>query len=278
MLHRYAVSPDYFRVMGIPLLEGRGLTMQDDWKKPKVAVVSRTAARLLAGDRDPIGRRFSLPDVKDFGMFTIVGVVADTLHDRLDAPPPPQLYLNFLQWPSVIILTIRTPLSPEVMASEVRRELALFDKEAPVFNVHAMDDHLARASAHARRMSLVLAVLAALALALASVGIYAMMTQVVIQKRHEIGVRMALGASPSRVLGMVVRKAMLLAATGAAIGVLAAIAFARVLEQWLVRVSPRDPLTYLAVAGVLGLVALAATWWPARRAAATDPIIALRCE
>jgi ABC-type antimicrobial peptide transport system permease subunit len=178
----------------------------------------------------------------------------------------------------VIILAIRTPLAAEAMASQVRREVALYDKEAPVFAVHAMADHLAGATARARRMSLVLGVLAALALLLASVGIYAVVTQTVVQRRHEIGVRMALGATPSGILGMFVRRAMLLAAAGAAVGMMAAAVLAGVLEQWLVRVSPRDPLTYAAVAGVLGLVALAATFWPARRAAATDPIATLRCE
>ncbi len=205
-------------------------------------------------------------------------MVADTLHDRLDVPPPPQLYISFLQWPSVIVMTIRTPLAPEAMAAQVRREVALYDKEAPVYAVHAMADHLARSTAPARRMSLVLGVLAALALLLASVGIYAVVTQTVARRRHEIGVRLAIGASPSGILGMVLRKAMLLAGAGAAIGVLAAMLLAGVLQQWLVRVSPRDPLTYAAVAGVLGLVALGATWWPARNAAATDPIATLRCE
>jgi predicted lysophospholipase L1 biosynthesis ABC-type transport system permease subunit len=243
-----------------------------------VAILSATAARTLSPGRDPIGRRFLLPDLKEMGTFTIVGVVADTLHDRLDVPPPPQLYISFLQWPSVIILTIRTPLNPETMASQVRREVALYDKEAPVFAVHAMADHLAGATARARRMSLVLGVLAALALLLASVGIYAVVTQTVVQRRHEIGVRMALGASPSGILGMFIRRAMLLAGAGVAVGVMAAFVLAGVLDQWLVRVSPRDPLTYVAVAGVLGLVALGATYWPARRAAATDPIATLRSE
>jgi predicted permease len=278
VLHRYAVSPDYFKVMGIPFLKGRGFTMQDDWKQPNVAILSATGARTLSPGRDPIGRRFFLPELKELGTFTVVGVVADTLHDRLDAPPPPQLYISFLQWPSVIILAIRTPLDPETMANQVRRELASYDKEAPVFAVHAMADHLAGATAPARRMSLVLGVLAGLALLLASVGIYAVVTQTVVQRRHEIGVRMALGASPSGILGMFVGWAMLLAGAGAGIGVLAAVVVAGVLERWLVRVSPRDPLTYVAVAGVVGLVALGATYWPARRAAATDPIATLRCE
>jgi putative ABC transport system permease protein len=278
VLHRYAVSPDYFKVMGIPLLKGRGFTMEDDWKRPNVAIVSATAARTLSPGRDPIGRRFFLPELKEFGPFTIVGVVADTLHDRLDAPPPPQLYISFLQWPSVIVLAIRTPLAPETMASQVRREMALYDKAAPVYAVHAMADHLARATAPARRMSVVLGVLAALALLLAAVGIYAVVTQTVVRRRHEIGVRLALGASPAGILGMFVRRAMLLAGAGAGAGVLAAVVVAGALEQWLVRVSPRDPLTYVAVAGVVGLVALGATYGPARRAAATDPIATLRCE
>ncbi len=278
VLLRYAVSPDYFRVMGIPLLKGRGFTLQDDWGRANVVILNAAAARIVSPDRDPIGRRFVLPDLKNLGAWTVVGVVADTRHDRLDAPPPPQAYVSFLQWPSVIILAIRTPLDPQTMANEVRREVALFDKEAPVYEVHAMEDHIAGATAYTRRISLALAALAALALVLASVGIYAVMTQAVIQKRHEIGVRMALGASPSGVLRMVVRKAMLLTGVGAAIGVVGSVGFARVLRQWLVDVTSWDPLTYAAVALVLGLVALAATYGPARRAGATDPMVVLRCE
>ena len=278
ILHRYAVSPDYFKVMGIPLVKGRGFTMADDWGKPRVAILSATAARLLSPDRDPLGRRFVVPDLEDWGQFTIVGVVADTLHHNLNAAPPPQVYLSFLQWPSVIIMTIRTPLAPEALANEVRREIALFDREAPVYEVHAMEEHLAGVTSYSRRMAVVLCVLAGLALVLASVGIYAVMSQVVTQRRHEIGVRIAVGASPSEVLGMILGKAMLLAGIGAGIGLVGAIASARVLEGWLVGVSATDPLTYAGVSLLLAVVALAASCVPAIRAASTDPIAALRCE
>jgi putative ABC transport system permease protein len=278
VLHRYSVSPDYFKVMGIRLIKGRGFTMADDWRKPNVAILNATAARLYSSDRDPVGRRFVLPDLRDWGSYTVVGVVADTLHDSLSAPPPPQIYLSFLQWPSVIIMTIRTPVDPATMANAVRRKIAEFDKEAPVYEVHAMQDHLTRVTSYARRIAVVLSVLAGLALLLASVGIYAVMAQVVIQRRHEIGVRIAIGASPSGVLKMVLGRAMLLAGIGTAVGLFGAFASARVLERWLVGVTSTDPLTYASLSLLLAVVALIATYWPARRAASTDPIAALRCE
>jgi putative ABC transport system permease protein len=278
ILHRYSVSPDYFKVMGIPMLRGRGFTPADDWRKPNVAILNATAARLYSSDREVVGRRFILPELQAWGQYTVVGVVADTLHDNLNAPPPPQIYLSFLQWPSVIILTIRTPLDPMTMANAVRREVAGFDKEAPVYDVHAMEDHLAGATAHSRRIMTVLVVMAGLALVLASVGIYAVMNQAVLQRKHEIGVRMAVGASPSGVLGMIIRKAMLLTAVGAALGLIGSIVFAQVLKQWLVGVTASDPLTYAGVGVLIAVVSLMASYWPARRAAATDPIAVLRCE
>jgi putative ABC transport system permease protein len=276
-LHRYSVSPDYFKVMGIPLLQGRGFTMADDWGKPKVAIINATAARVCSPDRDPVGRRFTVPNLK-WGEYTIVGVVGDTLHDNLSTPPPPQVYLSFLQWPSTIILTIRTKLDPAKMAGMVQREVARFDKEAPVYDVHAMEDHLAGAVAYSRRIATVLVVLAGLALVLAAVGVYAVMNQAVLQRRHEIGLRIAVGASPSGILGMVIRKAMLLTAVGAGVGLVGSIAFARVLRQWLVGVSASDPLTYAGVGLLIAVMSLLASYWPARRAASTDPIATLRCE
>jgi putative ABC transport system permease protein len=263
--------------MGIRMLKGRSFTLQDDRRQAKVAILSETAARMLSPDRDPLGRSFVV-DFEGYGACTIVGVVADTLHDRLGAPPPPQVYLPFLQWPSVIILTIRTALAPEAMAAAVRREVARFDPGAAVYAVRAMKDHVAQASAQVRQMGRVLAVLAGLALLLAAVGIYAVMTQTVIRKRHEIGVRLALGAPRSSVLGRVLRKAMFLAASGAVVGVVAAFLFVRVLEHWLVGVTTSDPRTYLGAALVLTLVALGAAYWPARRAAVTDPVTVLRSE
>ncbi len=277
-LHRYSVSPDYFKVMGIRLVKGRTFTMADDWRKPIVAILNETAARVCSPDRDPIGRRFFEPLLKDFGPFTIVGVVSDTLHSDLNTPPPPQIYVSFLQWPSEIILTIRTPLDPGSIANAVRREVALFDKEAPVYNVRLMTDYLADARAYSRRMTIALAVLAGLALVLASVGIYGVMTQIVVQRTREIGVRIAVGASPAGVLRMIIGKSILLTAIGAGFGLLGALAFARVLQKWLVGVTSTDPLTYGVVSVLLVLVALAATYWPARRAASTDPITALRCD
>ncbi len=278
IVHRYSVSPDYFRVMGIPVLKGRVFTMGDNRNQPRVALLNATTARQLSPDRDPIGRRFVIPDFSDYGPCTVVGVVADTLHERLGAPAPTQVYLPFLQWPMGLTLVIRTALAPAVMGETVRRELVRFDKEAAVHGVRGMQEHLAHAIAQPRQMNRVLALMAGLALILASAGIYAVMTQTVIRKRHEIGVRLALGATSSSILRLVLRKAMLLAACGGAAGVVAALYCTRVLQQWLVGVGPGDPLTLLIVALVLGLVALGAAYWPARKAASTDPMVVLRSE
>lgn len=277
IVHRYAVSPDYFRALGIPVLKGRSFTREDDLTQPKVAILNATTARKLSPDRDPIGRRIVIPDFADLGPCTVVGIVGDTLHERLDAPPPTQVYLPFQQsLAGGLNLVIRTALAPAVMGEMARQEMAGFDAEAAVHAVRAMDDYLGQAIARPRQMNRVLATLAGLAVLLAAVGIYSVMTQSVLRKRHEIGVRLAVGASPFSILGMVLRKAMILTALGAAAGMVAALYCTRVLQQWLVGVTSGDPLTYTAVALVLGLVALVAAYCPARRAAATDPMVVLR--
>jgi putative ABC transport system permease protein len=198
---------------------------------------------------------------------------------RLEEEPEAALYVPFTQRATnVMSVALKTRVPPGSLVGPLREALQKLDPEVPLTEVATVPELVYRSLADRRVLTLTLSLFALLPLVLAAVGLFAVLAYHVSRRRHEIGVRMALGASPAGVLGMFVRRAMLLAAAGAAVGALAAAALAGVLEQWLVRVSPRDPLTYAAVAGVLCLVALGATYWPARRAAATDPIATLRCE
>jgi putative ABC transport system permease protein len=271
-------TPHYFRTMGIPLLKGRGFTERDNEKAPKVILINQTMARRYFGGEDPLGKRmiigWGVPEWRQ-----IVGVVGDVKYDRLDAEAGDEFYVPHAQVPLTWMrLVVRGTGNLTNMAAALRAAVASLDKDLPVSNLRTMEQVLAESVAQPRFRTLLLGVFAGLALILAAVGLYGVMTYSVAQRTDEIGIRMALGAERRDVLELVVGQGMTLVLTGVAIGLAAAFALTRVLSSLLYGVRATDLTTFLAVSLLLVAVALLACYIPARRAAAVDPIVALRYE
>jgi len=276
-VYRYSVTGDYFKVMSIPMVRGRTFSSADNVDAPRVAVISEATARQFWPNQDPIGKTFRIVNFETFS-FTVIGIVRGTRHESPQAPVPSQMYLSQHQWPASLTLAIRTPLPADQVASLVREKVAEFDNEAPVSEVSQMNEHLTKNMSHGRQVTLLISVFAGLALILAMVGIYGVMAHAVSQQTRDIGLRIAVGASPRLVLRMIIGRALVLCVIGVVVGVAGAVALTRWLENWLYGVTATDPLTYLAISGLIILVGAAATFRPARRAASVDPITALRCE
>ena len=283
------VSAGYAQAMGVPLLRGRFITERDTKDTPRVAVIDEYLARDLFGDEDPVGKRMTIPGNDKMAdiPFEIVGVVGHVKHFGLDAPKeiPFQFYMPYVQIPDDFItgllgmgLVARTAGDPAAMAAPVKEAILAVNKDQPVVAVRTLEQVLSDSLAQRRFTMLLLGLFAGLALVLASVGIYGVMSYTVAQRTHEIGVRMALGARHGDVLRMVVRQGMMLAGTGVAIGLAVALALTRLLSSFLFGVSATDPLTFVAIPLALAGVALVACFVPARRATRVDPMVALRYE
>jgi putative ABC transport system permease protein len=284
---RYTVSPDYFRTLGIELLKGRVFAAQDTPDAQPVVIIDEMLARQYFPDEDPLGKRMrqALPDAPSL---EIVGVVRHVEHDSLDgqAPARAQFYLNFHQIPvgrlptqvRRISLLVRTEVEPSSLAPAVRGRVAVLNKDQGVFNVRTMEQLVAQSVAPRRFSMLLLTVFAAVALVLAGVGIYGMMSYAVAQRSREIGVRMALGAQVSDVLRLVIVQGMKLVLVGVALGLVASVALTQTIKSLLFGVSATDPATFAAIALLLALVALLACFVPARRATRVNPLTALRGE
>jgi putative ABC transport system permease protein len=284
---RYTVSPGYFETMGIELLKGRGFSAQDTPTTPLVIIIDEALAQQHFQNEDPIGKRMA--QSSNFTpIYEIVGVVKHVEQDNLDSQGnrTPQFYLNFNQIPPdrlpgftrrINVLT-RTDIEPSSLASAVRGEIAALNKSQPVFNVRTMEQIVSQSVAPRRFSMLLLSVFAVVALALASIGIYGMMSYAVAQRTREIGLRMTLGAQRGNVLWLVIGQGMKLAIIGVALGLVAAIALTRTMKSLLFGVSATDPVTFIGIALLLATVALLACWIPARRATKVDPMVALRYE
>jgi putative ABC transport system permease protein len=274
------VTPDYFKTMKIPLIEGRFFNETDNERSLPVIIINESMARRHWKDESPIGKRIKqgFPQ-SDNPYRQIVGVVADVKQGALDSEQDTEVYLPFEQSPSSnMSLVVRTNLNPSQMAAAVRQEISAIDKDQPVVNVQTMNKLLSDTMANRRFSTLLLGIFAALALVLASVGVYGVISYSVTSRTHEVGIRRALGANKSDILRLVVGQAMALAMTGVAIGIAGAFALTRLMSSLLFQVSATDAITFLTVALLIAVVALVASFIPARRAAKVDPVIALRYE
>jgi predicted permease len=271
------VTPDFFRTMQIPLLQGRQFTTQDTKGTPGVIIINDILARMCWPGEDPIGKHFTVGFEKT--PREIVGVVASIKQTRLDAAGRPAMYMPHLQSPgSGMTVLVRTSGAPLAMAAAVREQVWAIDKNVPVTHLQTMDQVFGDSVAQPRFSMLVVGLFAALALVLASVGIYGVMAYSVSRRAHEIGVRMALGARTGQVLKLVLKEGMTLTLMGIAVGLFGAFALTRLMATLLFGVSAKDPFTFISVAALLAAVALVACYIPARRATKVDPLVALRYE
>ncbi len=268
---------NYFEAMGIPILRGRGFTADDLPTTPPVAVINDTMARRLFPGESPVGQRVRLGPSPTSGWVEIVGVIGDVRHLGLEREPAPELYVHYLQNPPVNpFIVIRTARDPAVLTELVRAEARAMDKDLPLYDIRTMMDVRSASVAERRFILLLVGVFGVLALALAAVGVYGVMSVVVTERTREMGVRLALGARASQVLGLVVGQAARLALLGVAIGVLTAMTLAPLLASQLYGVRPIDPVTFAGVPVVLITIATIAALVPAVRAMRLDPIAALR--
>ncbi len=284
MVDKPVVSPGYFRAMGIRMLRGRDFDERDNETGPGVVIVSESVARRLWPGEDPIGKRIAMrdhPAPKDW--MNVIGVVDDIRQETLKQPPDPAIYVPYQQVTSPFFLShmtfaVRRASHSESVAQAMRAALRETDKEQPVETIATMQDLIAASTAEPLFETRLLAAFSTIALLLAAIGIYGMLAYSVTERTREIGIRMALGAVKSDVVGMVLRHTLALAGVGIVFGLAGALAVSRALAKFLYNVSPTDAATLLGVTFVLAAVALIAAWIPARRAAGVDPAVALRYE
>jgi putative ABC transport system permease protein len=278
---RYIASPGYFHTMGIPLLRGRLFSEADAAENDHVAIISEMTARQIFPGENPLGKRIQLGGRHDDKPWaTIVGVVGDVHQYGLDAPTTPQAYLLYSQSPFnyATVLAVRSSVAQAALTRAVEEQIWAVDKNTLVFNPSWMSQILAHSLVQRRFTMSLLAGFGVLALLLAAVGIYGVMSYTVAQRTSEIGIRMALGAQTSDMLRLVTRDGVLQAGVGLLAGLAASVALTRILASQLFAVSALDPFTFASVAVVLIVVAMAACYIPARRAMRVDPVVALRHE
>lgn len=277
-----SVAGEYFTTMGIPLLAGRAFSTEDRPEAPMVAVVNQSMAHQYFPNQDPIGARFRWARGNEPRWITIVGVVGDVRHFGFQIDEQPAAYTAYEQqdqpWKRWMTLVIRSNAEQAALLAQVKSQLWTVDSQIPVTRVKSMTEVMAGSLAEQRFNMALLGLFAAVALTLAAVGIYGVMSYSVTQRTHEIGVRMALGANQKSVVALVMRQGLTLTATGVALGLAAAFGLTRVMSSLLFGVSATDPVTFAIISLLLAGVALAACFVPARRATNVDPMIALRYE
>jgi putative ABC transport system permease protein len=274
----YAVTPGYFQAMGIRLLRGRLFTEQDNEKAPRVALISETLAKQQFPNEEPLGKRINITNGPD-AWREIVGIVGDVKQYGVSRESTMQSYEPFAQVPfASLTAVVRTTGDARAIHNAIRAQVFSVDKDQPVSSIKPLESIVADSMARQRFAMLLLTVFSLVALIIAAVGIYGVMAYSVSQRTNEIGIRMALGASQGSVLQLVLRQGLGVIATGLIIGLVAAFFAVRLLESMLYQTTARDPVTILAISGLLGVVALVACLIPARRATRVDPLVALRSE
>jgi predicted permease len=272
-----AVNPDYFRTMSISLRAGRFFNDNDTQGAPSVAVISESLARRLFPNEDPLEKRVNIGG-SGADWTTIVGIASDIRHQGLDQEIEQAVYLSYRQLPRNLALVARTTIEPASLAPAFRNAVHETDPSVPVYELQTMNERVSNSVAARRFNLLLLGGFAALALLLAGVGVYGVISYIVTQRTHEIGIRMALGAQSGDVVRLFIKQGMALVILGVVLGLVGAFTLTRVMTSLLFNVSASDPLTYVGVAVTLSLIALLACYIPARRATKVDSLIALRAE
>jgi len=279
-------SVGYFHTLGIPLVSGREFTAADRAGAPRVAVISESVARRYFPDSNPVGQSIRITAARpDDIPFEIVGVAGDVHHDGLASAAPTQIFTPYAQvpdyWPQMMwtaAVAIRTDLDPEAAAAALRQAVWSIDPEVPLARISTMNQVLREAVARPRFLAVLLSLLSGLALTLACVGVYGVVSYGVAQRTREMGIRMALGARPGAIVALVMREGMVPAVAGIAVGIVVALFATRLATSLLFDVTPTDPATFAAVTAILGGAALLAAWLPARRATRVDALDSLRAE
>jgi len=276
-------TPEYFRAMGIPVLRGRSFDAHDAASAPPVAVISEAAVQKYFPGEDPLGRFITLGWGRGEGRPNvggeIVGIVADVKDRSLAAEKQPEIYVPYAQVPTETMdIVLRTSVAPRALLPAVEKVVHDIDPELPVARVATLDEMVARSISEPRFYMVLLGAFAAMAVFLAALGIFGVLSYSVVQRSREIGIRVALGAHPRDVLRMVLGHAATLALVGVLAGLAGALALSRAIGSLLFELSPTDPLTLGSMAVLLASVALVASYLPARRATRVDPLIALRSE
>ena len=279
-----AVSPEFFETMRIPLLRGRGFSNSDKAGGQPVVIINQTMARMFWPNQNPIGQRIWIgkpmgPEWTEPSPRVIVGIVGDMHESSLASAPDPMMFVPYAQRPIVdAYFLVRTRRSPMAAASEIRSAMAQANPDLPLAQLKTMEQVVSASVTGWRFRTVLLAWFGALAVFIAAIGIYGVISHSVAQRTHEIGVRIALGARGTDVLKLVTAQGLRMTLIGVAAGIVGALAMSRFLASFLYGVKPTDPLTFVSVALLLSAVAMLASYIPARRATKVDPMVALRYE
>jgi predicted permease len=277
-IHRLVVSPNFFEMMEMPLLLGRGITDRDRDGAPKVVVINDTAAKKYFPGENPIGRRFG-SSVETAGNLEVVGVLRDAKYSSVREPPPPTMYVPFMQYGGgTAAFAIRTASDPADVMGGIREAVRQIDENLPLMDVTTQADQVERRISQEKMFAQAYAIFGSLALLLAAIGLFGLMSYAVARRTNEIGIRMALGAQRSQVLGLVMRESMVLVAVGIVLGVGIALAAGRYVRSLLFGMEPTDVATIGTAVLVMVVVSSVAGFLPARRASRVDPMVALHYE